>query len=141
MCRFVNKKENTWCVALVELCSRIKYSSIFYVLYQVGSGMDGTTYEADRNGNPNVFNVERNEDGLWLNNNWAKPTNDWNPSDEFVFRFRKYISPALTRCGFSSLGYSNFFANHQTFCRPHPILSRYPQIVYWKLAWPPMPWK
>ena len=46
----------------------------------------------DRNGNPNVFNLERNEDGLWLNNNWAKPENRWNSDYKFVFRLRKLKS-------------------------------------------------
>ena len=43
--------------------------------------------------NSNVFNVERNDDGSWLNNNWAKPTNKWNADDEFVFRLRKCLIP------------------------------------------------
>lgn len=43
----------------------------------------------DSNGNPNVFNLERNEDGLWLNNNWANPDNRWNSENEFVFGLRK----------------------------------------------------
>ena len=46
----------------------------------------------DRNGNPGVFNLERNEDGLWLNNNWAKPENRWNSDYKFVFRLRKLKS-------------------------------------------------
>ncbi|OGF80170.1 hypothetical protein A2926_03200 [Candidatus Giovannonibacteria bacterium RIFCSPLOWO2_01_FULL_44_40] len=28
ICRFANKKETTWCVALAESCSRIKYSPV-----------------------------------------------------------------------------------------------------------------
>ena len=44
----------------------------------------------DSDGNPNVFNVNRNEDGKeWLNNNWANPTNKWNLDNEFVFHLRK----------------------------------------------------
>ena len=46
---------------------------------------------ADSDGNPNVFNLERNDDGLWLNNNWAKPDNTWNPDNKFVFRLRNYF--------------------------------------------------
>ncbi|NBS67448.1 hypothetical protein EBT31_00850 [bacterium] len=46
-------------------------------------------------GNPNVFNVERNDDGSWLNNNWAKPTNKWDANNEFVFRLRKCCIPRL----------------------------------------------
>jgi hypothetical protein len=41
----------------------------------MGSDKDGMLYNNDRGGNPNVFNLERNEDGLWLNDNWANPGN------------------------------------------------------------------
>lgn len=39
----------------------------------------------DRNGAPNVFNVERNEDGSWLNASNGNPGNQWNPENAFVF--------------------------------------------------------
>lgn len=61
----------------------------------MGSGQDGVPYDTDRNGNPNVFNLERNADGLWLNNNWANPDNKWDPENEFVFRLRKFFLSAL----------------------------------------------
>ena len=48
----------------------------------------------DRNGNPNVFNLKHNDNGLWLNNNWANPTNKWNLDYPFVFRLRQYIFSA-----------------------------------------------
>jgi hypothetical protein len=54
-------------------------------------GQAGTAYNTDSNGNPNVFNLNRNDDGLWLDNNWAKPSNTWNPDNEFVFHFRNYL--------------------------------------------------
>lgn len=58
--------------------------------------MDGAIYETDSDGNPNVFNVNRNDDGKsWLNNNWAKPTNKWNSDNEVVFRLRKSFLSAL----------------------------------------------
>src|SRR3989344_7332989 len=60
----------------------------------VGSGPDGISHNSDPDGNPNVFNLEHNEDGVWLNNNWTKPTNKWKPDNEFVFRSsgsRNYI--------------------------------------------------
>ncbi|MBU4421699.1 hypothetical protein KKB41_01910 [Patescibacteria group bacterium] len=62
----------------------------------MGSGTDGAAYKTDSDGNPNVFNMERNDDGLWLNNNWAKPTNKWNPDNEIVFRLRKYFLSAIS---------------------------------------------
>jgi len=57
--------------------------------------MDGVLYKTDRDGNPNVFNLERNEDGMWLNDNWAKPDNRWNPDNAFVFRLSKCFFPCL----------------------------------------------
>lgn len=87
-------------------------------------------HEADRDGNPNVFNVERNEDGLWLNNNWAKPTNKWNPDNEFVFCFRKYVLPALTKCGFSFPDYSGYFSIPRASYQSLRVLLQRLQIVY-----------
>src|SRR3989338_9869010 len=46
----------------------------------------------ERNGNPGVFDLVRDEDGLWLTNNWAKPENRWNSDYKFVFRLRKLKS-------------------------------------------------
>jgi len=51
--------------------------------------VEGMPHNTDRNSNSNVFNLERNEDGLWLNDNWANPDNKWNPDNEFVFSMRK----------------------------------------------------
>ena len=56
---------------------------------------DGTFHKTDSNGNPNVFKLDRNDDGLWLNNNWANPDNTWNPKNEFVFSLRKKVFSAL----------------------------------------------
>ena len=53
--------------------------------------MDGVLHIADRNGNPNVFEVERNKDGLWLNSNWTKPSNKWNPANRFAFFLPKVL--------------------------------------------------
>jgi hypothetical protein len=54
---------------------------------------------SDSDGNPNVFNVNRNDDGkLKLNNNNAKPDNRWNDNNEFVFRVPRnsfHFSPAF----------------------------------------------
>ena len=61
----------------------------------MGSGLDGVPRKTDSNGNPNVFNLKRNDDGLWLNNNWAKPSNEWNPNNKFAFRLRNCFLSAL----------------------------------------------
>jgi hypothetical protein len=41
--------------------------------------------ETDRNGYPNVFNVEHDKDGLWLNGNNANPENFYNAENVWVF--------------------------------------------------------
>lgn len=51
----------------------------------------------DRDGNPNVFSVNANDDGLWLNDNIAKSGNTWNPENRFVFllpRNSHHFTPA-----------------------------------------------
>ena len=40
----------------------------------------------DRNGNPRIWNVNRNDDGdTWLNDNNGHDDNTWDPDNEFVF--------------------------------------------------------
>ncbi len=43
-------------------------------------------------GDPDVFGLVRSVDGLWLSGSWAKPSHEWDPGNEFVFRLRKYKS-------------------------------------------------
>lgn len=43
----------------------------------------------DRDGDPSVFSVEHDEDGLWLLADWAGPANQWSPEDQLVFSPRK----------------------------------------------------
>lgn len=45
----------------------------------------------DSDGDPFVFRVGRYDDGSWLSNSWAKPTDGWIASDEFVFCLRKKL--------------------------------------------------
>ena len=59
----------------------------------MGGGMDDILHKTGSDGNPHIFNLECNDDGLWLNNNWAKPDNEWNPNNEFVFCLRNYFFP------------------------------------------------
>lgn len=56
--------------------------------HQMDGVIDDASHNTDSDGNPNVFKLERNDDGLWLNDNWAKPDNEWNPNNKFVFRLR-----------------------------------------------------
>lgn len=46
---------------------------------------------ADSDGNLNVFNVERNKDGQWLNTNYGNPDNMWNPDNRWVFARRNSL--------------------------------------------------
>ena len=57
----------------------------------MSGGLVGPKDSADADGNPNAFNVEHNDDGRWLNNNWAKPENQWNPDNKFLFRLRNSV--------------------------------------------------
>lgn len=43
---------------------------------------------ADSDGDPNVFELERDEDGSWLRGDWADPDDQWRPRDQFVFALR-----------------------------------------------------
>lgn len=60
--------------------------------------MGGISYITDSNGNLNVFNVKRNDDGKqWLNANNGNPDNIWNGSYRWVFVRRNllHFSPAF----------------------------------------------
>jgi len=46
----------------------------------------------DSDGNLNVFNLNRNDSELWLDNNGNNPDNVWNDDNRFVFvRSRKSL--------------------------------------------------
>ncbi|MEK7192034.1 MAG: hypothetical protein AAB646_00770 [Patescibacteria group bacterium] len=49
----------------------------------------------DRGGLPNVFELSRRGDGLWLDFRWARPTNDWFPEYALVFSLRKSKTQSL----------------------------------------------
>jgi hypothetical protein len=64
--------------------------------FTLGGDMGGTPHIAtDSDGNPNVFNVERDADGLWLDDNWARPDNDWHPDDRWLFVSRNSLHFSL----------------------------------------------
>jgi len=48
-------------------------------------GMEDAAYKTDSDGNLNVFNVECNDDGRWLNGNNGNPDNFWNGNNRWVF--------------------------------------------------------
>ena len=55
--------------------------------------MDGFLYDTDSDSDLKIFNVKRNDDGkLWLNTNYDKPDNVFNPENRWVFvRPRNYF--------------------------------------------------
>ena len=65
----------------------------------MGGGIDGTSHATDSDGDLNVFNVERNDDGSqWLNSNYDNPDNVWNADNRWVFlRRNSFISLLLGR--------------------------------------------
>lgn len=85
--------------------------------------------QTDRDGNPNVFNLNRDEDELKLNANNAKSENRWNPNNQFVFRLRKYFLSALTRRGFSFLDFLCLTSTRRAFSRHHSVSARHPRIA------------
>lgn len=59
-------------------------------------GTDDVLYKiTNRNGNPNVLNVERNSDDLWLNSNWDNPDNQWNRDNRWAFAQLSSFLPVL----------------------------------------------
>ena len=51
--------------------------------YSRDSGTDDVSYNSD--GDPNLLNANRNDDGQWLNTNYDKPDNNWNQNSGFAF--------------------------------------------------------
>jgi len=57
--------------------------------------MEGVLYITGSDGNPNVLNANRNDDGQLVGANWDKPDNQWNDNGAFVFPVSAtlFISP------------------------------------------------
>ena len=49
----------------------------------------------DSDDNPNVFNVEHDDNGQWLNSNFDNPDNFWNADNTFVFARRNSLLSLL----------------------------------------------
>lgn len=100
----------------------------------MGSGMEGRSYISDRDGNPNVFKLEHNDDGLWLNDNWANPTNRWNPDNEFVFRLRKYLLSRAYKVRFFFSGFSKLFFQPPNILPISSNLSAISSYCLWEIS-------
>jgi len=84
----------------------------------MSGGTDGVSYNSD--GNPNVLNVNRNDNGQWLNANLDHLDNQWNDSGAFAFLVPEnlFIScPASAGLSFWQAAHSS----RQAFYQPHPI--------------------
>jgi hypothetical protein len=70
--------------------SRIQFSFKIVMGHSRSGGTEGMMHTTtDSDGNPNVFNVKRNDDGeRWLNTNWTNPNDQWNLDNRIVFRLR-----------------------------------------------------
>jgi hypothetical protein len=51
--------------------------------YSMSSGLGDISYNSD--GDPNLLNVNRNDNGSWLNTNYDNPDNQWNRDNGFAF--------------------------------------------------------
>ena len=61
-----------------------------------GGGIGGILYITDSDGDLNVFNVKRNDDGTqWLNGNNGRPDNVWNADNRWVFLRRNSLISLL----------------------------------------------
>lgn len=90
-----HKKRFTWGIAPGHSRCRIKYSRIFYIRSAVAQVARYS--KTDRDGDPNVFNLNSNGDQLELNGNNARFDNKWNSGNRFVFRSRKsFLFPRLS---------------------------------------------
>lgn len=64
--------------------------------YSRGGDMDDISCDSD--GNPNLLNANRNDDGRWLNAYNDRPDNRWNRDNGFAFAVSQ-ISSFLSRFG------------------------------------------
>ena len=51
--------------------------------YSKGGGAGGISRNSD--GDPNLLNANRNDDGPWLNTTYDRPDNKWNRDNGFAF--------------------------------------------------------
>jgi hypothetical protein len=67
--------------------------------------MGGALHVTDSDGDLNLFNVEHNDNGLWLNTNYGDPDNFWNPDNRFVFVRRNSLCFPVEMAGFFYLNW------------------------------------
>jgi hypothetical protein len=78
------------CPAEVGPHLRLKYLEVFKKEQPMNEYLRVAMKQITDSGrNPNIFNVYRDDDGLWLAHHWANPSTEWGLDREFVFRHRK----------------------------------------------------
>jgi len=58
--------------------------------YSMSSGTEGISHNSD--GDPNLLNTNRNDDGRWLNTTYDNPDNRWNSDYGFAFVVAQFFS-------------------------------------------------
>ncbi len=106
---------DTWCSELGYGKDTESDTVLSFALRKSRDGdTDGSLHNTDSNGNLNVFNVEHDENELWLNTNYFNPQNTWNLDYQFVFVLpRNYL-----RCSPSSTESFRKCLSHPPSCRP-----------------------
>lgn len=91
---------------LADFRLQIIFNQILCIkLYRIGGEKGRHFIQNDSDGNPHVFNVNRNDNGKrYLNYNWANPDNHFDSDNDFLFS-RKYFFPQFIDCGFFFRGY------------------------------------
>lgn len=62
--------------------------------HSTGSGKESMSCDSD--GDPNLLNANRNDDGQWLNTAYDNPDNRWNDDNGFAFVAPKLFSFLLS---------------------------------------------
>jgi hypothetical protein len=63
--------------------------------YSKGGGIGGISRNSD--GDPNLLNANRYDDGQWLDTTYDNPDNRWNDSSGFAFALSKISSFLLSQ--------------------------------------------
>ncbi len=83
------------------------------------SDIDGILY-INNAGDPNLLNVDRNDDGRWLGAYYDKPDNRWNRDDGFVFVVSQIFS--FLSCPIQFFWQESFVA--QVVCIMYIIIAK-----------------
>ena len=75
----------------------MRYSTIIGIGALIGSGNDDFLHIPDSDGNPSVFKLEHDDNGVWLNRNWYNDGNKLDLDNQWVVRIRNSLfSPLFT---------------------------------------------